>query len=118
VSEGDRCGPDFHYDVVVQVNSTNSTLTVAAAAAPDNAEQSWTNVVVVDANCTSADVNMSSLSWLIGRNSLQLSVRAENIEGPATGPLQSVTVINDAGMSLSLSMWKRIQTATDEHCFV
>lgn len=103
MSEGHRCAPQFHYDVVVQVNSTNSTLTAAAAAAPDDAQQSWTNVgIVVDANFTSVDVDLSSLSWLIGRTFLQLSVRAENIEGPATRPLQSVTVTNDAGMSFSL----------------
>ena len=87
VRELDRCGANFHYQVVlVQADdSTNATL--------DDTQN--INRSVVDASATSVDVALSDLPWLTGGTSssmLQLGVRAVNSQGPATGPLKSVTV--------------------------
>jgi len=90
VSARDRHGPNFHYDVVVRVNSP---VTAALSAEFNVTQQRWTDTgIVIDANATSVDVDLTRLSWLIGRKSVQLSVRAENSEGLATGELNSVTV--------------------------
>ena len=92
--ERDRCGPNFRYEVVVQANSTNSTSTAGT-------EQAWNQTgIVVDASSMSADVTLTDLSWLTDGEPQLLSVRAVNSEGPASGPLQSVTVTRHPSTSI------------------
>jgi len=103
VSERDRCGPDFGYDVVVQAANTTAPVLLRAlrAAAADVStprrrrhDRPTTDRVVVRATTTSVDVPLSNL-WL-GGSSLRLVVVAVNRVGPATGPQPSaVTVTTD-----------------------
>jgi len=107
--ERDRCGPNFHYTVVARADSAG---TIVAGSASDDVRQSWTNVAVV--NSTSLDVSLSRLSSLTGGQSLQLSVMAENREGPASGPLQSVTVISSLSTSFSYKCAHEKRAPTEE----
>lgn len=98
--ERDHCGANFHYDIVVQTDATNSTSIVAAGAPVNHTQQLWKSIgIVVDASSTWVDVALSGLSWLTEGKPVQLSVRAVNDEGPATGLLQSVTVSNNPSTS-------------------
>jgi len=54
----------------------------------------------MDATSISTDVALSNLSSLIDGQTQQLSVRAVNSEGPATGTLQSVTVTSHPSTSV------------------
>ena len=114
--ERDRCGPNFHYDVVMQADLTNSTFTVAPGAQLDHAQLSWKKIgVVTNASSMSVDVALSNLSSLIDGQTQQLSVRAVNSEGPATGHLQSVTVTSHPSTFVYCALYTGKQTAAEEN---
>ena len=91
VSARDRCGPDFHYSVVVVRADTRPPPAPPASAVRRRAVGADASTIVsVNAGATSTDVVVSELTSTA--SSLRLSVVAVNCQGPAAEPTPFLTV--------------------------